>query len=54
MGTYQIPLEQAYIQRSYKTTINGKVVNDDAMSAIYNGKNVDVEVYDNGKYYHSQ
>ena len=52
MGTY-IPLEQAYIQQSYKTTINGKVVKDDAMRAIYNGKNVDVDVYDNGKLYHS-
>ena len=52
MGTY-IPLEQAYIQQSYKTTINGKVVKDDAMRAIYNGKDVNVDVYDNGKLYHS-
>ena len=62
METYQnplplmnpLPLTQAYIQQSYKTTINGKVVKDDAMRAIYNGKDVNVDVYDNGKLYHSK
>ena len=49
-----LPHAQAYIQQSYTSTINGKVVEDDAIRAIYNGKEAEVDIYDNGKIYHSK
>jgi hypothetical protein len=50
MGT----LAQAYIQQSYTSTINGKVIENDAIRAFYNGKDINVDLYDNGQQYNAK
>ena len=43
---------KAYTVEKYKTIINGKVIADDEIKANYDGKNLTLDILNNGKHYH--
>jgi hypothetical protein len=47
---------QAYGSQAYGSQIyvNGKVVRDEMIKAEYDGKNLAVDIYDNGKHFYSK
>ncbi len=45
---------QAYVSLSQLSSINGQIVKDESIEAKYDGKNVDLDIYNNGEHYYSK
>ena len=50
METYQG--SQAYLSK--QVNVNGKVISDQTINAGYDGNNLSIDMYDNGKHFYSQ
>jgi hypothetical protein len=56
-GSQQAYDSQAYDSQAYlskQVNVNGKVITDQTINAAYDGKNLALDVYDNGKHFYSQ
>ena len=50
METYN--KSQAYLSKQFN--VNGKVISEQIINAAYDGKNLAIDMYDNGKHFYSQ
>jgi hypothetical protein len=49
MQAYNLP--KTYIQEGHQAIINGKVLENEVIKAMYDGKNMSVDMYNNGQHY---
>ena len=45
---------QAYVSLSQLSSVNGQIIKDESIEAKYDGKNVDLDIYNNGEHYYSK
>ena len=48
----QVYDSQAYLSK--QVNVNGKLISDQTINAAYDGKNLGIDIYDNGKHFYSQ
>ena len=41
-------MQNTYLQESHQAIVNGRVIENEVIKAMYDGKNMDIDVYKNG------